>query len=632
MNFRTSYLVGLMVSALFVFFVSPVAQTAFAAEPLKTTVSDGEARQANRQYGPTQSSDTFWSIAQKVRPDNSVSIYQVMVAIYDANPHAFFSANFNSLEKGMILLIPSKDLMLSIHKSAAKARAERDDKNWKKTTQPEIVQAVQPTAVTTSTPASSATPPITPTNPSVAQKPAENRALFKLMAKLGAERAKNLQLIDELASAQKPAGNRAFIELTDQLEAAKTKNLQLIDELGRAHKPEENRAVFELMAKLEAARARNLQLTQELGRAQKPAKNEDLIELTANFEAVEAKNLQLIDELGRAQDQLNLGHSDIDTLQNNIAELNEMVAILEEQLQIGKQQAVSLNEEIKSLQQQINAWQTIEPVEDTKVWHDLFSNPLMLIAVVSFPALLLLLLLWLFLKRRRNDGAGIEDSTVEKSEDVPVPNVLDEAETAETAVSDELEVTVVNLDTEGSLINIDTAEDLPEVNMNEGDIQVDLASNVSLNPSDTLAEDEVGATQDADVEFDTGIELDVEKVPKSPAVAISEHDLTNFQKDNGFIDIGRLLNEADETDENVVDMDQYKELDVDMGELGSLMGNAAMVDVDDEEHSVNAKLDLARAYIEIGDNDNAKALLKEVQFDGNDRQKQESDSLINSLN
>ena len=78
-------------------------------------------------------------------------------------------------------------------------------------------------------------------------------------------------------------------------------------------------------------------------------------------------------------------------------------------------------------------------------------------------------------------------------------------------------------------------------------------------------------------------------------------------------------------------MDQYKEIDVDMGELDSLMGNAAMVDVDDEENSVNAKLDLARAYIEIDDNDSAKALLKEVLLDGHDRQKEEAKGLINSL-
>lgn len=80
---------------------------------------DGQIRQVNHQYGPTTAKDTFWSIAQKVRPDASVSVYQVMAAVFDANPHAFNSDSYNSLERGMILLIPSKEVMLSIPNSVA---------------------------------------------------------------------------------------------------------------------------------------------------------------------------------------------------------------------------------------------------------------------------------------------------------------------------------------------------------------------------------------------------------------------------------------------------------------------------------------------------------------------------------
>jgi len=61
------------------------------------------------------------------------------------------------------------------------------------------------------------------------------------------------------------------------------------------------------------------------------------------------------------------------------------------------------------------------------------------------------------------------------------------------------------------------------------------------------------------------------------------------------------------------------------------MVNTSMVDVDDAENSINAKLDLARAYIEIDDNDSARALLKEVKLDGNDRQQEEAARLIKEL-
>ena len=34
------------------------------------------------QYGPITSKDTLWNIALTVRPDNSLSVYQVMQSIY----------------------------------------------------------------------------------------------------------------------------------------------------------------------------------------------------------------------------------------------------------------------------------------------------------------------------------------------------------------------------------------------------------------------------------------------------------------------------------------------------------------------------------------------------------------------
>lgn len=78
MNFRTSYLVGILASVLAVSTIPQFSEVR-AAEPLKITGPDGQSRETqSRQYGPTTVQDTFWSIAQKVRPDNSVSVYQVI--------------------------------------------------------------------------------------------------------------------------------------------------------------------------------------------------------------------------------------------------------------------------------------------------------------------------------------------------------------------------------------------------------------------------------------------------------------------------------------------------------------------------------------------------------------------------
>ena len=46
---------------------------------------------------------------------------------------------------------------------------------------------------------------------------------------------------------------------------------------------------------------------------------------------------------------------------------------------------------------------------------------------------------------------------------------------------------------------------------------------------------------------------------------------------------------------------------------------------------VSTKLDLARAYLDMGDQEGTKEILQEVLTDGNDEQKQEADELLNRL-
>ena len=71
-------------------------------------------------YGPVQGRETLWSIATKLRPDASVSMDQVLLAIYKANPKAF--DGFNGLRKGSVLKVPSAEDMRATGASAARAR------------------------------------------------------------------------------------------------------------------------------------------------------------------------------------------------------------------------------------------------------------------------------------------------------------------------------------------------------------------------------------------------------------------------------------------------------------------------------------------------------------------------------
>ncbi|MBS8239043.1 hypothetical protein DYI22_00820 [Marinobacter lipolyticus] len=75
-----------------------------------------------RTFGPTNASDTLWQIAASVRPDSSVSMQQVMLAIQDLNPDAFMDGNINRLKRGEVLRIPELDQIRT--RSAAEANRQ----------------------------------------------------------------------------------------------------------------------------------------------------------------------------------------------------------------------------------------------------------------------------------------------------------------------------------------------------------------------------------------------------------------------------------------------------------------------------------------------------------------------------
>lgn len=68
------------------------------------SLSSGYSRST---IGPTGPSDTLWTIASRVRPNDSVSMQQVMLAIQDLNPDAFMGGNINRLKRGEVLRVPS---------------------------------------------------------------------------------------------------------------------------------------------------------------------------------------------------------------------------------------------------------------------------------------------------------------------------------------------------------------------------------------------------------------------------------------------------------------------------------------------------------------------------------------------
>ncbi len=92
-------------------------------------------------YGPTSRNDTLWGIASKVKPGNSISIQRAMVSIFEANPDAFMRGNINNLKQGVEIKIPDKDAFADISQREALRVIAAHNDSWKsgRTVKPRVV-------------------------------------------------------------------------------------------------------------------------------------------------------------------------------------------------------------------------------------------------------------------------------------------------------------------------------------------------------------------------------------------------------------------------------------------------------------------------------------------------------------
>ncbi|NMP17537.1 FimV/HubP family polar landmark protein [Thalassotalea sp. Y01] len=118
-------------------------------------------------------------------------------------------------------------------------------------------------------------------------------------------------------------------------------------------------------------------------------------------------------------------------------------------------------------------------------------------------------------------------------------------------------------------------------------------------------------------------------VDKEPVTAKVEKPEPVEKRD--FVPVEQLIQEseaAEELDEAVL---ANHKIDVGLDEFQEFTSNVNKVNVDDDRHGVNAKLDLAQVYIEIGDLDNAAVILKSVMKLGNSAQQQQAQQLLYSM-
>lgn len=161
---------------------------------------------APRSYGPVKDQDTLWTIADRLRPDNTATVQQTMLALYYKNPQAFASNNINSLMKGVSLKAPSSAEARRYKRLAALREARKHNHFWKRgvdlpRSEPPPVPKLKERAVTKrSKPTVVKTAAKTPTYTTIPRN--ATRRLARLQAQLQIAEAKNQELTSELKSLQ----------------------------------------------------------------------------------------------------------------------------------------------------------------------------------------------------------------------------------------------------------------------------------------------------------------------------------------------------------------------------------------------------------------------------------------------
>lgn len=74
--------------------------------------------------------NTLWSIAGQNRPTNQLTIHQTMMAIQALNKDAFYSDNINLLKEGAILRLPTQEQIALFNKSISKEEFQRQHDAW----------------------------------------------------------------------------------------------------------------------------------------------------------------------------------------------------------------------------------------------------------------------------------------------------------------------------------------------------------------------------------------------------------------------------------------------------------------------------------------------------------------------
>jgi pilus assembly protein FimV len=685
---------------------SPAISSPAPAETKPTTTRyqyPAGTGQSATSYGPVQvqRNDTLWNIALETRPDQSISVHQMMMALLKANQDAFSGQNINGLKAGYTLQIPSADSIKALSQSAAVAAVSEQNQLWKE-------RNIKPvsTTVIDSEPSAKSEQTVTETQPSGDNETSsadDEAAATTGDAAAGEEEARLKLVAPEEATTEDDAdlnaqGNPDVRQLTEQLtlaqETIEAQTQENLDFKARMDAMEEQ---LETMHRLISLKDNDLARLQAMLEEENP-------ELAAATMA----DMQSDEAASPAQDTAD---SAADTAETATAGNDEQPQSNPDSgIITDTAKMLNLDEqEVQSVVDKVKQWVAEHKLE------------------TALGSLLILLILWL-IARRRNREITWEEAVgkMEKSK-AAAPAVV-------IAAGDEKSDIFTDAPT-GTVSEKSVAELVEQADMFEGyadyvQARTSLEQARQLEPYNTLVaykllfvlykqnqtDEFVELVEETQFDKDSyewheikqwglellpGSELFIDKAPEIEDVQVEDEesaetatvddtaeteseepdhiafDLNDFADEPGAeskeaekpvaqeeddllafdINFDREEETTDSEDpEQTLDMpeqaddDQTLSFDIDsdltqpvdneddLAEADLDFGNDEdepdlefdVGDLDDIDEA-ETKLDLAAAYIDMGDPDGAKSILNEVLVEGNEEQKTRAHSLLDSL-
>lgn len=102
--------------------VDPPVEVVAAAPPEFVAAAPPARAAGAEDYGPVLETQTLWSIARELRPNSTVTMEQMVLALFEANPQAFGGGSINRLLSGSLLTVPTAEQAVAVDAATAHDR------------------------------------------------------------------------------------------------------------------------------------------------------------------------------------------------------------------------------------------------------------------------------------------------------------------------------------------------------------------------------------------------------------------------------------------------------------------------------------------------------------------------------